>query len=173
MWPVAAASTTTRSHAARPSNDSRTSQQILPMVRISFTPGAAVATKSNTLASGPTRPGNGSLRLRRRYSWSDASVSMAMAQRAGKTISGRKPTGRRSKKAAMSPRPSADTRSTFRPCWAARRAMAAETVVLPTPPFPVKKRSRRPRRSGVEATALISYPPNPTRFVWSSSATSM
>ena len=42
MWPVAAASTMTMSWSARPSIDSRTSHMILPMVRISFTPGAAV-----------------------------------------------------------------------------------------------------------------------------------
>ncbi len=151
---------------------SRTSQQIFPMVRISFTPGAAVATKSNTLASGPTRPGIGTRRFRRRYSWSDSSVSMAMADSPGKTTSGRNPTGRFSKKAAMSPRPSAETSSTRWPCSAASRAMAAETVLLPTPPLPVKNSSRRSSRSGVGA--LPAQPgPNPTRLVWSSSATSM
>ncbi len=59
MWPVAAASTTTRSQSARPSIDSRTSQHTLPTVRISFTPGAAVATNSSTRASGPSRPNTG------------------------------------------------------------------------------------------------------------------
>jgi hypothetical protein len=33
--------------------------------------------------------------------------------------------------------------------------MAAETVLLPTPPLPVKKRSRRPRRSGDDAAATV------------------
>ena len=51
-WPVAAASTTMRSQSARPSSDSRSSQQILPTVRISLTPGAAVATKSNARRHG-------------------------------------------------------------------------------------------------------------------------
>jgi hypothetical protein len=96
-WPVAGASTTTRSQRARPSIASRTSQQILPTVRISFTPGAAVATKSKALAIGPIRPGMGTFRWRRTYSLSDASVSMAMAHTPGWTRSGRNPTAGRSK----------------------------------------------------------------------------
>jgi hypothetical protein len=32
--------------------------------------------------------------------------------------------------------------------------MAAETVLLPTPPFPVKNRSRRSSRSGVGWAAI-------------------
>jgi hypothetical protein len=32
--------------------------------------------------------------------------------------------------------------------------MAAETVLLPTPPLPVKNSSRRPRRSGVDGPAI-------------------
>ena len=35
--------------------------------------------------------------------------------------------------------------------------MAAETVLLPTPPLPVKKRSRRPSRSGEEETATVPF----------------
>ena len=83
MWPVAAASTTTRSQSARPSIDSRTSQHTLPTVRISFTPGAAVATKSSTRASGPSRPSTGTRRLSLRYSLSDSSVRIAIAKTPG------------------------------------------------------------------------------------------
>ena len=78
-WPVAAASTTMRSQSARPSIDSRSSQQILPTVRISFTPGAAVATKSNARAIGPMRPNTGTRACTLRYSRSDASVSICIA----------------------------------------------------------------------------------------------
>ncbi len=94
MCPVAAASTTTRSKSARPSIDSRTSHTILPIVRISFTPGAAVATKSRARASGPMRPMTGTCRLRRRYSCSDASVSIAIASTPGWISFGREPDGR-------------------------------------------------------------------------------
>ena len=52
-------------------------------VRISRTPGAAVATKSKALARGPMRPTTGICRLRRRYSRSDASVSIDMAHNRG------------------------------------------------------------------------------------------
>ena len=52
-----------RSQSARPSSDSRSSQHTLPTVRISFTPGAAVATKSNARASGPMPPEHRDLRL--------------------------------------------------------------------------------------------------------------
>ena len=85
MCPLADASTTTRSKSARPSIASRTSQQILPIVRISFTPGAAVATNSSTRASGPSRPSTGTLRFSRRYSCSDASVSIDIARTPGCT----------------------------------------------------------------------------------------
>ena len=56
MWPVASASTTTRSYVR-----SRTSWHSLPTPRISLTPGAASATKSNVRASGPMRPSSGIL----------------------------------------------------------------------------------------------------------------
>ena len=83
MWPVAAASTITMSCSARPSIDSRVSHAILPIVRISLTPGAAVATKSSARASGPRRPRIGTRMLSFRYSRSDASVSIAMARTPG------------------------------------------------------------------------------------------
>ncbi len=53
------------------------------MVRISFTPGAAVAMKSNVRATGPIRPSSGILSWSRRYSFSEASVSMDIAHRLG------------------------------------------------------------------------------------------
>jgi len=77
--PVAAASTTMRSQSARPWSDSRSSHTTLPTVRISFTPGAAVATKSNARASGPIRPNTGTRACTLRYSRSDASVSICIA----------------------------------------------------------------------------------------------
>ena len=73
----------TRSQCARPATDSRTSQQTFPTVRISFTPGAAVATKSNIFATGPIRPSTGTLRFSFRYSWSDASVCMVIPNTPG------------------------------------------------------------------------------------------
>ena len=54
-------------------------------MRISRTPGAAVATKSKALARGPMRPTTGMRRLSRRYSRSDASVSIDMAHSDGNT----------------------------------------------------------------------------------------
>ncbi len=84
-WPVAAASTTMRSQSARPWIDSRRSQQILPTVRISRTPGAAVATKSKARASGPRRPNTGTRACTFRYSRSDASVSICMTNTPGYT----------------------------------------------------------------------------------------
>ena len=53
------------------------------MVRISFTPGAAVAMKSKVRATGPIRPNSGILSWRLRYSLSEASVSMDIAHRLG------------------------------------------------------------------------------------------
>ena len=80
MCPVAGASTTTMSQWL-----SRTSKHSLPTVRISRTPGAAVARKSNALATGPMRPTIGTCSWSLRYSRSDASVSMVMAKRPGWT----------------------------------------------------------------------------------------
>jgi hypothetical protein len=60
----------------------------LPTVRISFTPGAAVATKSNIFATGPSRASNGSFSCNLRYSRSDSSVFIAMAYRLGCTSVG-------------------------------------------------------------------------------------
>ena len=62
-------------------------------MRISRTPGAAVATKSNALASGPMRPTTGIRSWSFRYSRSDASVSMVMANRPGRTSVSVKPVG--------------------------------------------------------------------------------
>ena len=80
MWPEACASTTTMSHPP-----SRTSKQSLPTVRISRTPGAAAARKSNALATGPMRPTIGIRSCSLRYSRSAASVSMDMANSFGCT----------------------------------------------------------------------------------------
>ena len=54
----------------------------LPTARISFTPGAASATKSNVRASGPMRPTSGTLTNSRRYSRSESSVFIAMREQA-------------------------------------------------------------------------------------------
>ena len=83
MWPVAAASTITTSQSARPSSDSRTSQQTLPTVRISLTPGAAVATKSRTLASGTDPAEHRDAQVAPQVLAQGASVSICMAQHPG------------------------------------------------------------------------------------------
>src|SRR5829696_5255380 len=132
-----------RSQSARPSSDSRSSQQILPTVRISLTPGAAVATKSNARAIGPMRPNTGTRACTFRYSRSDDSVSICIANTPGCTWRGSKPTGACSKRAVRLFLASTSTSRTFLPWSAARRAVAAVTVLLPTPPLPVKKSSRR------------------------------
>ena len=62
-------------------------------MRISFTPGAAVATKSRLLASGPMRASSGMRSWSLRYSWSDSSVSIVMANRPGTTSRGSKAVG--------------------------------------------------------------------------------
>src|SRR4051794_38285101 len=159
MCPVAAASTMTRSKSARPSIASRTSHTILPIVRISFTPGAAVATKSRTRASGPMRPMTGTRRLRRRYSCSEASVSIAIASTPGWISRGLNPTGACSNCAGTSPFGSTSTSRTRLPMLDASSAVAAAIVLLPTPPFPVKKSSRRSRSAGagpVTATCALA-----------------
>src|SRR5262249_39020400 len=115
---------------------------------ISFTPGAAVATKSSTWASGPRRPITGTRRLSLMYSCSDASVSIAMARMPGWISLGVNPTGACSNCAGMSPLASTSTSRTRLPTSAASSAVAAATVLLPTPPLPVKKRSLRSRSSG-------------------------
>ena len=56
------------------------------MVRISFTPGAALATKSKVRASGPRRATNGIFSWRLRYSFSDSSVSIDIAKRPGRHL---------------------------------------------------------------------------------------
>src|SRR3954451_15035464 len=132
-----------RSQSARPCNDSRSSQQILPTVRISFTPGAAVATKSKARAMGPMRPKTGTRACTLRYSRNDASVSICIANTPGWTWRGSKPTGACSNSAVRLFFASTSTSRTRLPRSAARSAVAAGTVLLPTPPLPVKKRSRR------------------------------
>ena len=54
-------------------------------MRISRTPGAAVARKSKALATGPIRPTMGIWSCILRYSRSDASVSIVMAKSPGWT----------------------------------------------------------------------------------------
>src|SRR5713101_5584746 len=137
-----------RSQSARPCNDSRSSQQTLPTVRISFTPGAAVATKSKTRASGPRRPSTGTRACTLRYSRNEASVFICIANTPGCTCWGSKPTGGCSNNAVRFPLASTSTRRTRFPRSAASRATAAVTVLLPTPPFPVKKSNRRSRIGG-------------------------
>ena len=53
-----------------------------------MTPGAASATKSNVLASGPMRPSNGIFTNSRRYSRSASSVFIVIADRFGATVVG-------------------------------------------------------------------------------------
>src|SRR4051812_11837164 len=118
------------------------------MVRTSFTPGAAVATKSRTRTSGPRRPSTGTFRFSLRYSRRLASVSIDIAKTPGWISRGWKPAGRDSKRSVMLPLASTSMTSTRLPCSAASSAIAAVMVVLPTPPFPVKKSRRNPRRSG-------------------------
>ena len=60
-----------------------TSHASFPMVRISFTPGAALAMKSKVRASGPILARSGIFSWRLRYSLSDSSVFIDMAQRLG------------------------------------------------------------------------------------------
>ena len=76
----------------------RTSHASLPTVRISFTPGAALATKSKVRARGPMRASSGSLSWRLRYSLSDSSVSIDMAKRSGWTSVRVEPGRRRSRR---------------------------------------------------------------------------
>src|SRR5262245_15676705 len=95
------------------------------------------------------RPMIGTRRLSLMHSCSDASVSIAIARMPGWISFGVKPTGERSNWAGMSPFASTSTRRTRFPTSAANSAVAAATVLLPTPPLPVKKRSLRSRSSGV------------------------
>src|SRR5829696_1126462 len=132
-----------RSQSARPSSDSRSSQQILPTVRISLTPGAAVVTISLKRTIGPMRPNTGTLACTLRYSRSDDSVSICVANTPGCTCRGSKPTGACSNSAVRLFLASTSTRRTRLPWSAASSAVAAVTVLLPTPPLPVKKSSRR------------------------------
>ena len=53
-----------------------------------MTPGAASATKSNVLASGPMRPSSGIFTNSRRYSRSESSVFIVIANRFGATSVG-------------------------------------------------------------------------------------
>ena len=85
-------------------------------MRISRTPGAAVATKSNALANGPMRPTTGIRRLSLRYSRSDASVSIDMAHSPGRTSRAAKFVGPVSKYAEMSPLASTSHSRVRRPC---------------------------------------------------------
>ena len=62
-------------------------------MRISRTPGAAVATKSKALASGPMRPTTGMRSCSLRYSRSDASVSIDIDQTPGAISRGVKSVG--------------------------------------------------------------------------------
>src|SRR5436305_7403114 len=116
-------------------------------MRISRTPGAAVATNSKARASGPMRPTTGTRRLSRRYSRSDASVSIDIVDSLGSTSAGWKPVWPVSRASASAPLASISQRRVRLPRLAARRASDEATVVLPTPPLPVTKRSLRSRMS--------------------------
>src|SRR5436190_14860347 len=118
------------------------------MVRTSFTPGAACATKSKVLASGPIRATRGTFSCRRRYSFSDSSVCIDMAKRLGAISLGVKSVSPTSKKSARLPLASTSPTSVRLPWCAASNASAAAIVVLPTPPLPVTNSNCRSSRLG-------------------------
>src|SRR5580704_15696287 len=99
------------------------------------------------------RPTTGIFRLSFRYSRSDASVSIDMAKTPGAISRSANAVGAASKSDERSPFASTSQASTRLPCSAANWASAAATVVLPTPPLPVTKTSRRSRRPGAVTTA--------------------
>src|SRR5579884_1503904 len=66
---------------------------------------------------------------------------------------GSKPPRREPSAAARSPRASTSTASTRLPCRAAISASAAATVVLPVPPLPVTKTTRRPSSEATPGAA--------------------
>ena len=120
------------------------------------------------------RPNTGTRACTLRYSRSDASVSICIANTPGCTWRGSKPTGACSNSAVRLFLASTSTSRTFLPWSAARSAVAAVTVLLPTPPLPVKKSSRRssspltrPHRAGAalpaEADALVAARPRRAR----------
>src|SRR5207248_4503555 len=116
-------------------------------MRISRTPGAAVATNSKARASGPMRPTTGTRRKSRRYSRSDASVSIDMAHRRGCTSVGWNFVFPVSRASAIAPLASISQSRVRLPRLAASRASDEATVVLPTPPLPVTTNSLRSSRS--------------------------
>ncbi len=116
-------------------------------MRISFTPGAALATKSNVRASGPILAMSGIFSWRLRYSLSESSVFIDIANRPGRTSRSLNAVGPVSKKSARLPLASTSATSVRLPCCAARSASEAAMVVLPTPPLPVTNSSLRSRRS--------------------------
>src|SRR5947209_4127210 len=142
-WPAAGASRTIRSAAF-----ARSSCFTLPSTRMSLIPGAAVATTS-------TAP----LRIRRRerrrmpcssrYSTRATSGVIVRARTsavpsavAGESSCSSYSSAGAPKVAARPAFPSTSTSSADKPSRAAMRARAAETVVLPTPPFPATMTSR-------------------------------
>ena len=124
---------------------------ILPIVRISFTPGAAVATKSSTRASGPSRPMHRHAQvelqvlLQRRLGVHRHREDAGIAPRAGV-----KPTGRCSNCAGMSPLASTSTSSTRLPMLGreqrgrrGHRALADAALAREEEAAPVEQVGRR------------------------------
>src|SRR5688572_2685836 len=88
------------------------------------------------------RPTKG-MRNSRRYSFSDCSVSIVIAERLGSISRGRYSSGPVSNARARSPFSSFSHSNVRLPCAAPTMASAAATLVLPTPPLPVTKSRRR------------------------------
>ena len=113
-----------------------------------MTPGAAVATKSNARASGPMRPNTGTRGCTLRYSRSDASVSIGIANTPGCTCA-RLEADRRVLEQRGEVALGVDLDEQDPLAHARRRAAPwpRSTVLFPTPPLPVKKSRRRSSRS--------------------------
>src|ERR1700733_5027808 len=85
-----------------------------------------------------------------RYSWNDSSVRSSRTERWCWTTRGTKPAGGDPSAPARSPLASASMARTRLPARAASSASAAVMVLLPVPPFPTTKMTRR--RSSVASS---------------------
>ena len=135
MWPLATLSTTTMSKWR-----SRTSQQSLPTLAISRTPGAAEATSRTSWPVAQRTPPS-------RTSGAKIGIGAATPQCPWTSPRGSAPLhvlqtwSPVSKLEARSPLASISHSSVRLPLLAARTPSAAAIVVLPTPPLPVQKRA--------------------------------
>src|SRR5271165_276467 len=105
------------------------------------------------------RPTTGMRNCNLRYSRNEASVSIDIDQTPGAISRGVKSVGGASNSDVTSPLASTSQTRTRLPCSAASWERPAATVVLPTPPLPVTKSSRRSSRSGAALTARVPVPP--------------